>query len=218
MWLGASAPTWLRSCRTVGVCTPAPNPHHRSGTVSRHIAAPWPDPPANIFREVEPNLRTPNNLTPSPGAPSLKGVQEAQPPAARRTGCDIVVIRLLGDQRLGRQDPGGDGSSVADSAVADLYRVDDASFDHVDGFSATRVKAMAVTGFRNLDDGSCAVAAAIGDDAGERVTQRTLHQCRPLLGGALQLLDQTRRVPAQRASGRRRRPARFPLRSPRASH
>ena len=57
--------------------------------------------------------------------------------------------------------------------------------------SPLRVKAVAVGGFRNLGDSGCAIAAAIGDDAGERVAQRALHQYGPLLGAAFQLLDQT---------------------------
>src|SRR5580704_3513946 len=105
------------------------------------------------------------------GRRASRASEQLSPPAARRTGGDIVVIRLLGDQCLGRQDQGGDGSGIADSTVADLYRIDDAGLDHVDGLSAARVKAVAISGFRNLGDRGCAVAAAIGDDAGERVAQ-----------------------------------------------
>src|SRR3984957_9687595 len=110
---------------------------------------------------------------PLPGGsrPASRASEQFSPPAARRTGGDVVVIRLLGDQCLGRQDQGGDGSSVADSTVADLYRIDDAGFDHVDRLSAARVKAVAISGFCNLGDRGCAIAAAIGDDAGERVAQ-----------------------------------------------
>src|ERR1700677_4145427 len=134
--------------------------------------------------------RPPNKLTPLPAdRPASRASEQLGPPAARWTGGDVVVIGLLGDQCLRRQDQGGDGSGVADSTVADLYRVDDASFDHVDGFSATRVEAVAVTGFRNLRDGGCAIAAAIGDDAGERGAQRGLHQCGPLLVAAFNFFD-----------------------------
>src|ERR1700722_14636264 len=105
------------------------------------------------------------------GYPASRASEQLSAPATGRARGDVVVIRLLGDQRLGRQDQGGDGSSVADSTVADLYRIDDAGFDHVDRLSAARVKAVAISGFCNLGDRGCAIAAAIGDDAGERVAQ-----------------------------------------------
>src|SRR3984885_11319431 len=135
------------------------------------------------------NLQT---LTPySEALLTSKASEQLCAPAARRTGGDVVLIRLFGDEGLRRQNQGGDRPRVAHGAIADLHRVYDSSFDHVDGLSAARVKAVAVGGLRNLGDGGFAIAAAIGDDAGERMAQRALYQCGALFGRAFQLLDQT---------------------------
>src|ERR1700733_9991365 len=109
------------------------------------------------------NLQT---LTPySEALLTSKASEQLCVSAARRTGGDVVIIRLFGDEGLRRQDQGGDRPRVADSAIADLYGIDDAGFDHVDGLSAAGVKAVAIRGFCNLGDSGCAIAAAIGDDA-----------------------------------------------------
>ena len=56
----------------------------------------------------------------------------------------IVVVRLLGDQRLRRQDQAGDGGRIANRAVADLDRIDDAGLDEIDGCAVTCIEAVAI--------------------------------------------------------------------------
>ena len=110
-----------------------------------------------------------------------------------------------------RQDQRRDGTGVAHGAIADLDGIDNARLDHIDGRARARVEAMAIAGFGDLGDRGRAVATAIGDDAGKRLTQRPLHQLGALLGAALQFFDQRvqRRSDAQQRNAAARDNALF---------
>src|SRR5258705_3681903 len=118
----------------------------------------------------------------------------------------IVVVRLLGDQRLRRQDQAGDGGRIANRAVADLDRIDDAGLDEIDGCAATCIEAVAVLALSDLRHLCFTIQAGIGGNIEKRTAQRALKQLRPLFGTAFQFIDhaiELRRYSEQRDTATR---------------
>src|SRR5215472_18018462 len=80
-------------------------------------------------------------VTGDDGQPPLaRRLEPFGPAAARGSGRDVVVVGLLRDQRLGREDERSDRPGVANRAVTDLDRIDDPRLEHVDMAPAARVE------------------------------------------------------------------------------
>lgn len=114
--------------------------------------------------------------------------------AALGCGCHGGVglgVGLVGDQRFGRQDAGGDGRGVLQSGARDLGRVDDAGRDHVAvrlGVGVVAIADLAAGADLVVDDG--AVDAGILGDLADRGLQRSCDDLRAGLLVAGQLCDQ----------------------------
>src|SRR5439155_3301065 len=106
----------------------------------------------------------------------------ATPGGSRRR---VVVVRLLGDQRLRRQDQAGDGGSIANRAVADLDRVYDAGLDEVDSCAIACIEPMTILGLCRPCYFCFGVQACIGGNVEKWTGQRALKQLRSLLGAAI---------------------------------
>src|SRR5262249_27106215 len=70
--------------------------------------------------------------------------------APGRPGGWIVIVRFLGDQRLRRQNQTGHRGRIANRAVANLDRIDNAGFGEIDGCTVASVEPVAVLAFGNL--------------------------------------------------------------------
>src|SRR5215470_10826185 len=81
-----------------------------------------------------------------PAPPPARRLEPFGPAAARGSSRDVVVVGLLGDQRLGCEDERGDRPGVANRAVTDLDRIDDPRLEHVNLAPAARVEAVPIAG------------------------------------------------------------------------
>src|SRR5258705_7502065 len=101
----------------------------------------------------------------------------------------IVVVRLLGDQRLRRQDQAGDGGRIANRAVADLDRIDDAGLDKIDGCTIACIEAVAILGLSDFRHLCFTIQAGIGGNVKKWAAKRALKQLRSLPDAAFQPFD-----------------------------
>ena len=114
--------------------------------------------------------------------------------AALGCGCHGSVglgVRLVGDQRFGRQDAGGNGRGVFQSGTRDLGRVNNAGRDHVAvrlGVGVVAIANLAAGTDLVVDDG--AVNAGVLGDLADRSLQRSCDDLRAGLLVARQLGDQ----------------------------
>ena len=88
-----------------------------------------------------------------------------------------LLLRLVGDERLGGEDHAGDRRRVLHRRAGDLGRVDDAGLDHVDVLVGDHVVAdvgvllLLLRSADHLDDDR-AVLAGVGGDAAQRLLER----------------------------------------------
>ena len=89
----------------------------------------------------------------------------------------LLLLRLVGDQRLGGQDHAGDRRRVLDRRARHLGRIDDAGLDHVDVLlgehvvADVRVLLLLLRAADHLDHDR-AILARVGGDAAQRLFQR----------------------------------------------
>ena len=94
-------------------------------------------------------------------------------PPPRRHGSGGLLLRLLGDHRLGGDEEAGDRRRVLQREAHDLGRVDDAGLHHVDILAVLGVEAVVgVVLVEQLADDDRAVDAGVLGDLADRRLQR----------------------------------------------
>src|SRR5258708_5375872 len=101
----------------------------------------------------------------------------------RRRRGRVLLLRQVGDQRLGGQQHGGDRCRVLQGRAGDLGGVDDAGLDHVDVLAGGRVVALALAQATNLLDHHRALGPGVGGDLAQRLLDRAAEDVGP--GGGL---------------------------------
>ena len=89
------------------------------------------------------------------------------PPAAA-----AVLVRHLGDDRLGGEDVLGDRRRVLQRGARDHRRVDDAGGDEIDDLAGRGVEAEALLGLADVVDDDRALEAGVLRDLAERLLER----------------------------------------------
>src|SRR6478752_6815827 len=85
------------------------------------------------------------------------------------TGSGVLVLRLVDDERVGREDHRRDGLGVAQRGAGDLDRVDDAGRDEVAVLARGRVEALAERQLRHLGGDDVALQAGVLGDPAQRL-------------------------------------------------
>src|ERR1700754_4160180 len=109
--------------------------------------------------------------------------------AGRVAGRSSVLLRLVGDDRLGGQEQRGDRGRVLQGRAGDLGRVDDAGLEQVLVLARGRVEALARTQVADLLRDDAALEAGVDRDLLERGLQRDLDDVRA--GGLVTVQAQT---------------------------
>src|SRR6266849_78785 len=94
----------------------------------------------------------------------------------RRRGCGLLLLRNVGDERLGGQQHRGDTGRVLQRGTGDLGRVDDSGLDHVRVVALVGVEALALRQVPDLLYHDRAFPAGVVDDLAQRLLERAADQ------------------------------------------
>src|SRR5438552_5476786 len=94
----------------------------------------------------------------------------------RRRGRGRLLLRDVRDERLGRQQHGGDAGRILQRRAGDLGRVDDAGLDHVGVLTLVGVEALALRQAPDLLHHDGAFPADVVDDLTQRLLERAADQ------------------------------------------
>src|SRR6266702_8002560 len=108
----------------------------------------------------------------SPGPPQPWSVRVTVPVAVPVTGLGLFLLRLVGHQRLGREQHASDGRGVLDGRPGDLDRVDDALRQQVAVLAGLGVVAVAGRQVADRGDHDAALGAGVQRDPAGRLEQR----------------------------------------------
>src|SRR3954447_11536485 len=89
-----------------------------------------------------------------------------------------ILLRNLGDDRLGGEDVLADGRGVLQRRARDHRRVDDAGLDQVGDLTGGRVQTLAGLGLADVVDDDRALETSVERDLTERLLERTEHDLR----------------------------------------
>src|SRR6476659_647315 len=107
------------------------------------------------------------------------------------TGSGVLVLRLVDDERVGREDHRRDGLGVAQRGAGDLDRVDDTGRDEVAVLARGRVEALAERQLGHLGGDDVALQAGVLGDPAQRLGDGLAHdgRARGLVTGQLEGVD-----------------------------
>src|SRR5262245_27367138 len=92
----------------------------------------------------------------------------------RRAGSFLLLLRSLGDHRLGRQQATRDGCRVLQRKTRDLRRVDDAELDHVAILAGRGVEAVVALAAHDGIQHHGRIGAGVADDLAQRLFDGSL--------------------------------------------
>src|SRR6476661_6047514 len=106
-------------------------------------------------------------------------------------GSGVLVLGLVDDERVGREDHRRDGLGVAQRGAGDLDRVDDAGRDEVAVLARGRVEALAERQLGHLGGDDVALQAGVLGDPAQRLGDGLAHdgRARGLVTGQLEGVD-----------------------------
>src|SRR5262249_3198675 len=110
---------------------------------------------------------------------------------AAGSGRSLLLLRLLHDDGLGREEQTSDGGRILNRRARHLRRVDDPGLEHVDVIARRSVQAVTCVQTTHLLDHHAALEAGVDGDLLERLLERTAHDARAcgLVARQLELLE-----------------------------
>src|ERR1022692_3618326 len=187
--------TRLRDSRPEGVmCALMRKATDNAPWTRKAAPAKWPGPPSWVPHRVavrhsgvDRDLSHPLTTGDEPAACRRLEVHVT----ATGSGRGLLLLRLLDDDGLGREEQRRDGGRVLQGRARHLRRVDDPRLEHVDVLTRRRVQAVACREVAHLLGHHAALKAGVDRDHLERLLERTAHDLRAgrLVASQFELLE-----------------------------